>query len=126
MHTPFQGKKDLVERWISNEKLECSEDLGDMIKPHDLSLALSVYTKGEVPHKVAQCFAEMGQFSRIVEYSQQANYKPDYVALMKQVLRTQPNSSAAFAQMLVDAGPEREPLADANQVCLQLSGVVVS
>lgn len=105
----------MVEKWVENGKLECSEELGDLIKPHDLKLALAVYVKGDVPHKVTQCLAEMGQFSKIVQYSQKVNYKPDYVSLMKQVLRTQPDSSAVFAQMLVDV--ESEPLAEVTQVC---------
>ncbi|CAK5085762.1 unnamed protein product [Meloidogyne enterolobii] len=111
-----QGKKQLVEKWISESKLECSEELGDLVKQYDVNLALSIYLRGSVPHKVVQCFAEMGQFDKIILYAKKANYEPDYLYQMRQVLRTHPDNAATFAQMLVSEGPNGEPLADINQV----------
>lgn len=35
------GRKH-IEDWIKEEKLECSEDLGDLLRTHDLKLACSV------------------------------------------------------------------------------------
>jgi len=114
----FQGKKQLVEKWISESKLECSEELGDLVKQYDVNLALSIYLRGSVPHKVVQCFAEMGQFDKIILYAKKANYEPDYLYQMRQVLRTHPDNAATFAQMLVSEGPNGEPLADINQVLI--------
>nr|CAD2137764.1 unnamed protein product [Meloidogyne enterolobii] len=111
-----QGKKQLVEKWISESKLECSEELGDLVKQYDVNLALSIYLRGSVPHKVVQCFAEMGQFDKIILYAKKANYEPDYLYQMRQVLRTHPDNAATFAQMLVSEGPNGEPLADINQI----------
>lgn len=50
-------------------KLECSEELGDLVKAADPTLALSVYLRANVPNKVIQCFAETGQFQKIVLYA---------------------------------------------------------
>ncbi|CAK5090226.1 unnamed protein product [Meloidogyne enterolobii] len=47
-----QGKKQLVEKWISEGKLECSEELGDLVKQYDVDLATSIYLRGNVPYKV--------------------------------------------------------------------------
>jgi clathrin heavy chain len=47
-----QNRKNLLEKWLKENKLECSEELGDVIRPHDLTLALSVYLRANVPHKV--------------------------------------------------------------------------
>jgi len=47
-----QNRKNLLEKWLKEEKLECSEELGDIIRPHDLNLALSVYLRANIPHKV--------------------------------------------------------------------------
>lgn len=105
-----------MEKWISEGKLDCSEELGDLAKPHDLNLALSIYLRGNVPHKVVQCFAEMGQFDKIILYAKKVNFEPDYAFQMKQVLRTHPENAATFAQMLVNEGANGEPLADINQV----------
>jgi len=47
-----QNRKNLLEKWLKEEKLECSEELGDAIRPHDLTLALAVYLRANIPHKV--------------------------------------------------------------------------
>lgn len=66
--------------------------------------------------QVVQCFAETGQFEKIVLYAQKVNYQPDFLFHLRQVLRSNPDQGVKFAQMLLsDKG---EPLADLNQVYL--------
>lgn len=48
-----QGRKNLLEKWLKEEKLECSEELGDLVKQTDPTLALSVYLRANVPAKVS-------------------------------------------------------------------------
>uniref|UniRef100_Q29CS2 Clathrin heavy chain n=1 Tax=Drosophila pseudoobscura pseudoobscura TaxID=46245 RepID=Q29CS2_DROPS len=108
----LQGKKQLCEKWLKEEKLECSEELGDLVKASDLTLALSIYLRANVPNKVIQCFAETGQFQKIVLYAKKVNYTPDYIFLLRSVMRSNPEQGAGFASMLV---AEEEPLADINQ-----------
>lgn len=109
----LQGKKVLCEKWLKEEKLECSEELGDLVKPTDATLALSIYLRANVPNKVIQCFAETGQFQKIVMYAKKVNYTPDYVFLLRSVMRTNPEQGAGFAAMLVS---DEEPLAEINQI----------
>lgn len=47
-----QGRKQLLEKWLKEDKLECSEELGDLVKQADPSLALSVYLRANIPSKV--------------------------------------------------------------------------
>lgn len=108
-----QGKKQLCEKWVKEEKLECSEELGDLVKPTDITLALSIYLRANVPSKVIQCFAETGQLDKIVLYAKKVNYTPDYIFLLRSLMRTNPDQGAAFASMLV---ADEEPLADINQI----------
>lgn len=109
-----QGRKQLLEKWLKEDKLECSEELGDLVKAADPTLALSVYLRANVPNKVIQCFAETGQFQKIVLYAKKVGYTPDYVFLLRNVMRVNPEQGAAFAQMLVN--DDGEPLADINQI----------
>nr|CAI5862798.1 unnamed protein product [Callosobruchus analis] len=109
----LQGRKQLLEKWLKEEKLECSEELGDLVKQGDPTVALSIYLRANVPAKVIQCFAETGQFQKIVLYAKKVNYTPDYIFLLRQVMRTNPDQGAAFAAMLV---ADDEPLADINQI----------
>lgn len=47
-----QNRKNLLEKWLKEDKLECSEELGDAVRPHDLNLALSIYLRANIPQKV--------------------------------------------------------------------------
>ncbi|CAG9791561.1 unnamed protein product [Diatraea saccharalis] len=109
----LQGRKQLLEKWLKEEKLECSEELGDLVKQVDPTLALSVYLRANVASKVIQCFAETGQFQKIVLYAKKVGYTPDYIFLLRSVMRTNPEQGAGFAGMLV---AEEPPLADINQI----------
>lgn len=109
----LQGRKQLLEKWLKEDKLECSEELGDLVKQADPTLALSVYLRANVPAKVIQSFAETGQFQKIVLYAKKVSYTPDYIYLLRSVMRTNPDQGASFASMLV---ADDEPLADINQI----------
>lgn len=94
-----QNRQQLLEKWLKEEKLECSEELGDIVKQFDSNLALAVYLRAEVPSKVIQCFAETGQFQKIIAYSKKVNYTPDYAFLLQAVMRVDPEKGTEFATM---------------------------
>lgn len=75
------GRKVLLEKWLKEDKLECSEELGDLVKQADPTLALSVYLRANVANKVIQCFAETGQYRKIVLYAKKVCiiYKINFV-----------------------------------------------
>ncbi|XP_050410102.1 clathrin heavy chain 1 [Patella vulgata] len=108
-----QGRQQLLEKWVKEEKLECCEELGDLIKQADSTLALSIYLRANVPNKVIQCFAETGQFQKIILYSKKVGFTPDFIFLLRNIMRMNPEQGLQFAQMLV---ADDEPLADLNQI----------
>ncbi|CAF4623524.1 unnamed protein product, partial [Didymodactylos carnosus] len=97
----MQGKKQLWEKWLKEDKLECSEQLGDLVKTIDPTLALSVYLRANVPMKVIQCFAETGQYQKIILYAKKVNFQPDYIFLLRSIMRINPEQGAQFAQVQV-------------------------
>ena len=109
-----QGKKQLLEKWLKENKLECSEELGDMVRTVDMNLALSVYLRANVPGKVVACFAELGQFDKIVLYSKKVGYTPDYATLLQHLIRINPEKGAEFATQLVN--DEAGPMVDLDRV----------
>ena len=109
-----QGRKQLLEKWLKENKLTCSEELGDVVRPHDMTLALSVYLRANVPHKVIACFAETGQTEKIVLYAKKTGYTPDYVGLLQSIMRVNPEKGAEFAAQLVK--DEAGPLVDVERV----------
>lgn len=109
-----QNRKNLLEKWLKEDKLDCSEQLGDMVRTHDLNMALAIYLKANVPHKVVAGFAETGQFDKILPYSAQTGYKPDFVQLLQHIVRVNPEKGAEFATSL--ANNEGGSLVDIERV----------
>ncbi|KAJ3329008.1 hypothetical protein HDU76_008837 [Blyttiomyces sp. JEL0837] len=102
-----QGRKQLLEKWLKEDKLECSEELGDIVKQYDLTLALSVYLRANVPNKVIACFSETGQYNKIILYAKKVGYQPDYAYLLQYIMRIDPEKGSEFATLLIndEAGP---------------------
>lgn len=97
-----QNRKQLLQKWLGENKLECSEQLGDMVRPHDLPMALGIYLKANVPHKVVAGFAETGQFDKILPYCTQTGYQPDFIQLLHHIVRVNPEKGAEFATALAN------------------------
>ena len=55
-----EGKKELIKKWLAEDKLECSEQLGELVKQVDPTLALSVYQKANIPGKVVPYCTKLG------------------------------------------------------------------
>ena len=72
-----------------------------------MNLALSIYLRANVPNKVVACFAELGQFDKIVLYSKKVGYTPDYASLLQHLVRINPEKASEFATQLVndESGP---------------------
>ncbi|KAF1730360.1 putative clathrin heavy chain [Beauveria bassiana] len=119
-----QNRKHLLEKWLGEDKLDCSERLGDMVRPYDVNMALTIYLKANVPQKVVAGFAETGQFDKILPYSAQTGYKPDYIQLLQHIIRVNPEKGAEFATAL--ANSDQGPLVDFERVCdiFQSQGMV--
>ncbi|KAL2668641.1 hypothetical protein AAZV13_01G141200 [Glycine max] len=95
-----QNKKNLLENWLAEDKLECSEELGDLVKTVDNDLALKIYIKARATPKVVAAFAERREFDKILIYSKQVGYTPDYMFLLQTILRTDPQGAVNFALMM--------------------------
>ncbi|KAL7270849.1 Clathrin heavy chain [Rhizina undulata] len=109
-----QNRKHLLEKWLKENKLECTEELGDIVRPHDVSLALSVYLRANVPPKVVASYAETGQYEKILPYAQKVGYTPEYSALLQHIVRINPEKGSEFATQL--ANYEDGPLVDIDRI----------
>eukprot|EP01102_Stenamoeba_stenopodia_P016270 TRINITY_DN566_c1_g3_i1.p1 TRINITY_DN566_c1_g3~~TRINITY_DN566_c1_g3_i1.p1 ORF type:complete len:1717 (-),score=467.09 TRINITY_DN566_c1_g3_i1:143-5293(-) len=109
-----QGRAQYIEKWLQEDKLACSEELGDLVRHADPKLSLQIYYRGEVKHKVVGALAELGQYEKIVAYAKKVSYQPDWAFLLHNLLATNPQSAVAFANMLLTT--EGGPLVDINTV----------
>lgn len=60
------------------------------------------------------CFAETGQFDKIVPYAKQSGYTPDYAVLLQHIVRSSPEKGAEFANQL--ANEEGGSLVDIDRI----------
>mmetsp|Transcript_7206 Transcript_7206/g.12899 ORF Transcript_7206/g.12899 Transcript_7206/m.12899 type:complete len:1693 (+) Transcript_7206:262-5340(+) len=97
-----QGRQQMLENWLKEDKLECSEELGDMVVQNDPKMALSIYLRANVPEKVVQCFMLNGDYANIVAYSVKVGYQPDYVLMLQNLVRQNPKAAEEFAKSLVN------------------------
>ncbi|OQR71823.1 clathrin heavy chain 1-like [Tropilaelaps mercedesae] len=77
-------------------------------------LGTGCVSEGECPSKVVQRFAETGQFQKIILYSKKVGYLPDYIQILRQVVRVAPDQGPVVIQMLVADG--EQPLAHVAQI----------
>lgn len=103
-----QGRPQLLEKWLSEDKIECSEELGDLLAQVDVNIALTVYLKANVTEKVINCFMQRGEFDKIVAYATRVNYRLDYSYMLQQLVRTNPQGALDMAKKLVspESGPQ--------------------
>eukprot|EP00931_Biecheleriopsis_adriatica_P053822 TRINITY_DN3159_c0_g1_i5.p1 TRINITY_DN3159_c0_g1~~TRINITY_DN3159_c0_g1_i5.p1 ORF type:complete len:1502 (+),score=433.83 TRINITY_DN3159_c0_g1_i5:139-4506(+) len=110
-----QGRKDLIEKWLKEDKLECTEELGDIVRPLESKFALSIYLRAHAHQKVIACFVEQGQPDQIVAYVKRVGYQADYSQLLQNMVATNPEGATNFAKSLLE-GQNGTPLIDINQV----------
>jgi clathrin heavy chain len=108
-----QRRLPLMEKWLKDDKLQCSEALGDLIMQHDAGMALSVYLRAEVHAKAIQCFVQRGEYDKIVPYSTSVGFKMDYSSMLSQLLFNNPQGALDLAKGLVSA--DGGPLIDIQQ-----------
>ena len=58
----------------------------------------------------------MGQIDKIVPYAKEAGHSADYVPLLRNILRANPDEGVAFAAQLVN--DEKGPLLDIERVLI--------
>eukprot|EP00030_Apusomonadida_sp_AF-17_P002415 a339592_42.p2 GENE.a339592_42~~a339592_42.p2 ORF type:complete len:1687 (+),score=984.79 a339592_42:223-5061(+) len=100
----MQNKLELIEQWIKEDKLTASRELGDMLKTVNPQLALGVYLRAECAPMVVQCFAEMGDYEKLMIYAQRVNYTPDWLAVLMGVARANPAGAKDLALRIVQQG----------------------
>ncbi|EPR59821.1 chain i, clathrin d6 coat with auxilin j-domain [Toxoplasma gondii TgCatPRC2] len=108
-----QGRKDFVEKWLREGKLECTEELGDVVRTLDAQLAVRVYREAKAGAKVLQTLTELGNFDEIIAFAKETKLEADYAGLLRNLVNVHPENAVKFAQQLLSSEP---PLADVTQV----------
>ncbi|KAJ1460266.1 hypothetical protein M885DRAFT_459036 [Pelagophyceae sp. CCMP2097] len=95
-----QGRTQFLEKWLTEDKLECSEQLGDLVAGADVNMALSVYLRANCPEKAINCMVQRGEFDKIAAYSAKVGYRCDYSYMLGNLARSNPPGALEFAKQL--------------------------
>lgn len=97
-----QGRAHLIAKWLDEDKLECSAELGDLVQAYDPALALRVFrAAGDAHEQVVACLAASGEYDKIVPYAREHSFKPDYTKLLQTLVHRNPKAAQEMASQLV-------------------------
>jgi clathrin heavy chain len=94
----------LIEKWIKEEKLTVTEQLGDLCKPVDPRIALALYIRASVQDKAVVMFAEIGQFEKLQAYCRKFSYTPDWMQIAPIVARIAPTHTQEVLSHITNGG----------------------
>ena len=102
-----QNRKHLLDNWVKDDKLEPSEELGDLIAQQagDDDLALQIYERANVSQKVVSGYAVKGEFDKMTEFLQRTGYQPKYLELLQMALMKDPEGAVKLATHIANMDP---------------------
>ncbi|GFE55454.1 clathrin heavy chain [Babesia ovis] len=130
-----QGRKELVKKWLDENKLTESEELADLLRSMDPLLAFKMYVSLCCHMKAILCLLEAGHATKVVPYIRkiassnvthitgstgdkvaQVEGLPSMSVIVEHMISTQPNDIVDFVNDLISGlGPD-QPLCDVGSV----------
>jgi clathrin heavy chain len=106
-----RGQPGLMQQWLDQDKLECSKELGDLIKPANAQLALKIYLLGKAHDQVIMGLVEGGQMDKIMTYVQKVEYNPDWTIVVQSCIRMNATAAQQLASTVLAAGVSMDVMA---------------
>lgn len=106
------NKLPLLEKWIKEDKLAFTEELGDVIRQESPTFAMAMYIKAGKHEKVMQCMIQTGQTSKVALYAKKVGMNVTHRDLVDMAARFNPQAALDIANntsnALVLADPKRK------------------
>lgn len=116
------GKIGLLEKWLKDGKVHCSEPVGDAVRQADATLGMAVYIKCGVHQKVLECMVQRGEVGKVALYAQKVGMKVSHRELVDLVARFDPHAALEVANnssnalVLVDERREKQRVEDVGKM----------
>lgn len=105
------NKVNLLEKWIKEEKVDFSEEFGDVVRQASPVIALAIFIKAGVHEKVIQCMVQTGQTAKVALYAKKVGLNVTHRDLVDIAARFNPQAALDIANnsgnALVLADPAR-------------------
>jgi len=97
------GKAHLLEKWLKEEKLECTEEAGDVVYRVNPTIALAVYIKAKAHMRVIQCMIETGQTANVPTYAKKAGMNVEAMDLVQMASKISSQAALELANSMQQA-----------------------
>eukprot|EP00761_Pharyngomonas_kirbyi_P011776 gb/GECH01011802.1/.p1 GENE.gb/GECH01011802.1/~~gb/GECH01011802.1/.p1 ORF type:complete len:1690 (+),score=396.56 gb/GECH01011802.1/:1-5070(+) len=97
------GIKYLADQY-NKGKITPSEDLGDLVRPHNAEFAMKLYSTGGSHSRMVSTYVEAGDFDKVLDYCKTNNYQPDWIEVLKETVNTNPDNTVGLALHLKQTG----------------------
>eukprot|EP00172_Hildenbrandia_rubra_P003693 Plantae.Rhodophyta-Hildenbrandia_rubra.ctg6205.p1 GENE.Plantae.Rhodophyta-Hildenbrandia_rubra.ctg6205~~Plantae.Rhodophyta-Hildenbrandia_rubra.ctg6205.p1 ORF type:complete len:1699 (+),score=311.37 Plantae.Rhodophyta-Hildenbrandia_rubra.ctg6205:5143-10239(+) len=103
MQLVAKGSVQMLEKWLAEDKIECSEALGDLVAGMNAKIGLALYIRGKCHNKVVQSLVRMGEANRVVKYVEKVGMKINKTELVQMAAMAGPQAALDMARALKDA-----------------------
>ncbi|KAK8842459.1 hypothetical protein M9Y10_026046 [Tritrichomonas musculus] len=111
-----QNKTELIEKWIKEDKLTPTEELGDVCK-QDPRISLAIYLRANVSTKIVASFAELEMFDKLQVYCEKFAYQPNWMQIATIIAHQSPEKITPILKHIANNG---NPLVDPNALVQML------
>lgn len=94
------GGVEYIKKLLTENKLEPTEELGDLIAPQSNEVAMKIYLGAKAHEKIINNLLGVGDYVRVLQYCQKVGYQPNYLDLFKRIVQLNPNAADKFAVTL--------------------------
>ena len=122
-----QGRKNMVEGWLNDNKLECTEELGKLIENQDPALALKVYEKGNFTQRRVEVLMKLGRVNEALQLGGSTG-NVDWVGMIRSMCHTNPDAALNTAKEAAKNGANIYQIAEVflqNNRVQELTGFLV-
>lgn len=91
------GGVEYIKKLFTENKIEPSEELGDIIAQYNNELAMKIYLGAKAHEKIINSLLSVGDYNRVLQYCQRVGYQPNYLDLFKRIVQLNPNAADSFA-----------------------------
>lgn len=103
------GGSDYLKQLITEDKIECSEDLGDMVRSVSGDLAMTIYLKGGAHDKIVDSLIMRGDHERILQYCEKVQYQPNHTDVFRKLCTVNPDAAVKYAIRVHEKGEPIDP-----------------
>lgn len=96
-------KIDIVRKWLAEDQIFCTTQLGDLVLPENPELALQIYEKSKSNSMTAHCLAILGKFDEFTALIKSTSEKVDLNIISSKLIKSHIHLLPRFLLSIIEA-----------------------